>query len=120
METANAAGAPPKVSSGRVYILTLNPATAKMLREIPAQAHAAVGAAGIAAVASAIRDAARQTRKRADAAGSPRSTNRSDSHPPAKPPAPANTGGTHAYHAACTWVRPWTSTRYSVVHWNQR
>src|SRR5450759_2747682 len=55
MEMANAAGAAPKVSSGKVYMLTLKAATAKMLSEIPAEAHAGVGAHGRAAVARKLR-----------------------------------------------------------------
>src|SRR5689334_12125680 len=105
IETANAARVPPNASSGRVYMLTLKAATAKMLSEIPAQAHAAVGAAGTAAVTSDNTEAARQTRKRAPIAATPRFISRSDSQPPAIPPAAANRGGIQAYHAACTSVR---------------
>src|SRR5947207_15981167 len=101
-------------------MLTLNAATAKMLSEIPADAQPGEPAAGIAAVASASTPAARQTRKRAAGAGMPRLTNRSDSHPPANPPTAANTGGIHAYHAACRNVRRCTSTRNNVVQLNQR
>jgi hypothetical protein len=36
METANAARAPPKMSNGIVYTLTLTAETARMLSEIPA------------------------------------------------------------------------------------
>src|SRR5664279_6501673 len=97
---ANAAGAAPKVSSGKVYMLTLKAATAKMLSEIPAAAHAGVAAHGRAAVARETTPAARQTRKRAAGAGRPRSTNRRESHPPRNPPQQANTGGIQTYQAA--------------------
>src|ERR1039458_6482141 len=111
METAKAARPPPKVSRGSVYIFTLKADTAKMLREIAAEAVAAVDARGTSAVASARMAQARHTRKRAARAGTPRSTRRSDAHPPVKPPAMAKTGGIHAYQAACTSVRWWTPTR---------
>src|ERR1035441_2750712 len=55
MEMAKPAGAAPKVSSGRVYMLTLNAATAKMPSEIPADAQAGVGAHGRASVAKMVR-----------------------------------------------------------------
>src|SRR5437764_9621072 len=123
METAKAAGAPPNVSSGKVYMLTLNAATAKMPSEMPANAQAALGARGRASVNSASTEAARQTRKRAatvEIAPAPRSAIRSDNHPPETPPKPAKSGGTQAYHADCCCVRWCTSTRYSVVQLNQR
>src|SRR5664279_6636660 len=101
MATAKAAGAAPKVSSGRVYMLTLKAATARMLSEIPAEAHAGEGAHGMAAVARASRLAARQTRKRAAGGSTPRSTSHNESKPPPKPPAAANTGGIHTYQTAC-------------------
>src|ERR1019366_1065987 len=113
MEMANPAGAAPKVSSGRVYMLTLNAATAKMPSEIPADAQAGVGARGRAA-------AARHPRKRAAGAAAPRSTNRRDSQPPRKPPQHANTGGIQTYHAACRRVRRYTSTMYFEVQKNQK
>src|ERR1019366_3889763 len=93
MEMANPAAAAPKVSSGKVYMLTLNAATAKMLSEIPADAHPGVGAHGRAAVASATTPAARDTRKRAAGAATPRSPNRRESQTPRKPPPCAKTGG---------------------------
>ena len=43
METANAAPSRPKASSGMVYVLTLKPATAKMLTQMSAQAAAIRG-----------------------------------------------------------------------------
>src|ERR1019366_4354089 len=109
MEMANAAGAAPKVSSGKVYMLTLKAATAKMLSEIPAAAHAGVGAHGRAAVARETTPAARH-----------RSTNRKESQPPRKPPQHANTGGIQTYHAACWSVRRYTSTMYFEVQRNQK
>src|ERR1035438_4754616 len=112
MEMAKPAGAAPKVSSGRVYMLTLNAATAKMPSEIPADAQAGVGAHGRAAVATETTAAARHTRKRAAGAAAPRSTNRRESQPPRKPPAHANTGGIQTYHAACRRVSRYTSTMY--------
>src|ERR1035438_6273919 len=112
MDTANAARAPPKTSSGSVYMFTLNAATAKKLSEIPAVAQAAEGAAGMAAVASESVEAARHARKRAAGAGTPRATQRHESEPPANPPRVAATGGIHAYHAACTNVRWRALTRY--------
>src|SRR5450759_669880 len=120
MEMANAAGAAPKVSSGKVYMLTLKAATAKMLTEIPAEAHAGVGAHGSAAVARETTPAARHTRKRAAGGGTPRCTNRRESQPPRKPPQHANTGGIHTYHAASWSVSRYTSTRYFEVHQNQK
>src|SRR5260370_2020573 len=87
------AGAAPKVSSGKVYMLTLNAATAKMLSEIPADAHAGVGAHGRAAVARATTPAARHTRKRAPGAATPGRTNPRGSQPPKNPPQPASNGG---------------------------
>src|SRR5450432_163841 len=59
METVKAARAPSNASSGRVYMFTLNAATARKLSEIPAAAHAGEGAAGTAAVASATTEAGR-------------------------------------------------------------
>src|SRR3954462_12726237 len=91
LDTAKAALPPPNASSGRLYMFTLNAATVKKLSEMPAAAHAALGAAGIAAVASARIDAARQTRKRAPAAGTPRCIQAREIHPPVNPPAPAST-----------------------------
>src|SRR5690348_764661 len=106
METANAARAPPNASRGMLYIFTLKADTAKMLREMPAEAHAGVGASGIIAVAIEIAPAARHTRNRAFSAATPRSIRYSESHPPAAPPAAAKTGGIHAYQAAWTSVSP--------------
>src|ERR1035437_2807427 len=99
MEMANAAGAAPKVSSGKVYMLTLKAATAKMLSEIPAAAHPGEVAHGRAAVARETTPAARHTRKRAADAARPRSTNRRESQPPRKPPQHANTGGIQTYQS---------------------
>src|ERR1035437_7750274 len=118
MEMANPAGAAPKVSSGKVYMLTLNAATAKMPIEIPADAHSSEAAHGRAAVAREPPPAARHTRKRAAGAATPRSTNRSESQPPRKPPQQANTGGIHTYHAACWSVRRYTSTMNFEVQKN--
>jgi hypothetical protein len=115
METAKAARAPPKASRGKVYILTLNAETAKILSEMAAEAHAAVDVRGTAAVASESTEAARHTRKRAAMGAIPRFTKRSESHPPPSPPAMANTGGIHASRAAAASVKWWTSTRYRVV-----
>src|ERR1035437_4607990 len=120
MEMANAADAAPKVSSGRVYMLTLNAATAKMLSETPADAHAGDVAHGRAAVASETTPAARHTRNRAAGAGTPRSTNRRESQPPRKPPQHANTGGIQTYHAACSSVRRYTVTMYFEVQKDQK
>src|SRR5664280_1491337 len=115
MEMANPAGAAPKTSSGKVYMLTLNAAMAKMLSEIPADAHPGVGAHGRAAVPRASTPAARHTRKRAAGAATPRSTNRRETQPPRKPPQHAKTGGIHTYHAACWSVSRCTSTMYFEV-----
>src|ERR1039457_6258660 len=120
MEMANPADAAPNVSSGKVYMLTLNAATAKMLSEMPADAHPGEAAHGSAAVASETTPAARQTRKRAAGAATPRFTNRSESQPPRKPPQHANTGGIQTYHAACRSVRRYTSTMYFEVQKNQK
>src|ERR1035441_561144 len=120
MEMANPAAAAPKVSSGKVYMLTLNAAMAKMLSEIPAAAHAGVGAHGKAAVAREITAAARQTRKGAGGAATPRATSRRESQPPRKPPPHANTGGIQTYHAACWSVRRYTSTMYFEVRSEER
>src|SRR5579871_5875626 len=120
METANAARGPPKVSRGREYMLTLKAAIAKKLSDMPHAASAASGAAGMAAVAREITAATRQTRRRAGAGPTPRPIHRSESQPPAKPPAAARTGGIQANHAACTMVRCWASTKYSVVKLTQR
>src|SRR4051812_18835776 len=98
IDTAKAAREPPKVSSGRLYMLTLKAAAAKKLMEMPTAAHPAFGAAGIAAVARPSTEAARQTRKRALTAAMPPCIHCREIQPPAKPPAPANTGGIHAYH----------------------
>src|SRR5215467_10502631 len=96
-------------------MLTLKADTAKMLREIPAEAQAAVGASETRAVVSASTEAAMHTRIRALAGAKPRATNRNESPPPARPPTTANTGGIHAYQAASARLRRCTSTRYSVV-----
>src|ERR1051325_2524134 len=97
METAKAARAPPKHSTGMEYILTLNAATVKKLAEIPTQPHAALGAAGMAAVANENNEAAKQTRYRDAIADRPSPIQRSESQPPAIPPDAANTGGIHEY-----------------------
>src|ERR1035437_10062368 len=135
MEMANAAGAAPKVSRGKVYMLTLKAATAKMLSEIPAAAHPGEVAHGRAAVARENTPAARHTRKRRGGGGPggapppakraagparPRSTNRRESQPPRKPPQHANTGGIQTYQAACWSVRRYTSTMYFEVQKNQK
>src|ERR1017187_9648845 len=120
MEMAKPADAAPKVSSGKVYMLTLNAATAKMPSEIPADAQAGVGAHGRAAVARETTAAARHTRKRAAGAAAPRSTNRSERQPPRKPPQHANTGGSQTYDAAQRRVRRYTSTMYFEVQKNQK
>jgi hypothetical protein len=60
-ETANAARAPPNTSRGNEYMLTLKAETAKILSEMPAEAHAAVGASDTSAVVSASTEAARHT-----------------------------------------------------------
>src|SRR5579885_2297151 len=67
METAKAARAPPKVSSGIVYILTLNAATEKMLSEMPAEAKAGPGSQGMRAVRSAAAALQAQARVAQDA-----------------------------------------------------
>src|ERR1035437_6835364 len=120
MEMANAAGAAPKVSSGKVYMLTLKAATAKMLSEIPAAAHPGEVAHGRAAVARETTPAARHTRKRAGRGAPPRSANSRGSQPPRKPPQHANTGGIQTYQAACWSVRRYTSTMYFEVQKNQK
>src|ERR1035438_3728033 len=120
MEMANPAGAAPKISSGRVYMLTLNAATAKMPSEIPADAQAGVGAHGRAAGARETTAAARHTRKRAAGAAAPRFPRRRESQPPRKPPQHANTGGIQTYQAACRSVRRYTSTMYFEVQKNQK
>src|SRR4029077_17419755 len=104
IETAKAARWPPKASSGMVYIFTLNADTAKTLREITAEAHAAVGVSGTRVVANENTEASRHTRKRAPSGATPRPTKRKESQPPARPPVAAKTGGIHAYHAAWTSV----------------
>src|SRR6266567_4080599 len=86
-DTAKAARAPPKTSSGMVYMLTLNAATAPKLMETPAQAQAGWGAKGSMAVRSEIAAVNRHTRNRAEIGATPRSTSRRDSHPPERPPA---------------------------------
>src|SRR5690349_16870248 len=106
METANAARAPPKTSSGRAYIFTLKARIAKKLSETPAEAQRAEGAAGMAAPASARAAAATHTRRRASGGARPRSTSRFESHPPANPPIAANTGGIQAYQAASRKLKP--------------
>src|ERR1035437_2746529 len=88
MEMANAAGAAPKVSSGKVYMLTLKAATAKMLSEIPAAAHPGEVAHGWAAVARETTPAARHTRKRA-ARGAPPRVAKSQGEPAAEEAAAA-------------------------------
>src|SRR5205085_4240706 len=82
-EIANAARAPPYTSSGIVYKLTLNAETARMLSEIPADAHAALGASGIANVTSPASAQIRQTRVRAATVSMPRFAQRNESQPPA-------------------------------------
>src|ERR1035437_9209671 len=120
MEMAKPADAAPKVSSGKVYMLTLNAATAKMPSEIPADAQAGVGAHGRAAVARETTAAARHTRRRAAGSAVPRLTKRRETQPPRKPPQQANTGGIQTYHAACRSVSRYTSTIYFEVQKNQK
>src|ERR1017187_10157554 len=120
MEMAKPADAAPKVSSGKVYMLTLNAATAKIPSEVQAGAPAGAGAHGRAAVARETPAAARHTRKRAAGAAVPRCTNRRETQPPRKPPQHANTGGIQTYHAACRRVRRYTSTMYFEVQKNQK
>src|ERR1039457_3695626 len=129
MEMANPADAAPNVSSGKVYMLTLNAATAKMLSEMPADAHPGEAAHGSATVASETTPAARQTRKHAGGAATPRFTSRRGGQPPREPPHAAhtgglpqhaNTGGIQTYHAACWSVRRYTSTMYFEVQKNQK
>src|SRR5581483_3878838 len=96
IETANAARAPPKVSSGSVYMLTLKAATVPIASEIPAADKSGVGSHGIAAVARESTAATPQARVRAATAVNPRAIQESDSHPPAKPPIAAKANGIHA------------------------
>ena len=65
MEMANAARAPPKMSNGIVYTLTLTAETASMLNEIPVAVQPGVGSSGINAVGMASTAPTRQTRVRA-------------------------------------------------------
>src|SRR5580658_240210 len=115
METAKAARAPPKMSSGIVYTLTLTAETARMLSEIPAAVQPGVGSSGISAVGKASSAPARQTRVRVTTAGTPVRIQSSDSQPPPKPPSAATSGGTTAYQLASTSARRCVSTGYSVV-----
>src|ERR1035441_279655 len=119
MEIANAARAPPKMSSGIVYMLTLTPETARMLNEIPAAVQPAVGSSGISAVGMASSAPTRQTRVRAATAGKPVRIHTSDSQPPPNPPSAATKGGTTAYQFASASARRCFSTRYSVVQFVQ-
>jgi len=111
MEIAKAARAPPKVSRGIVYTLTLTAETARMLSEIPVTAQPAVGSSGITMVGRASSAPARHTRVRAVTAGQPARTQRMDSQPPPNPPSMAIRGGIHAYQAARASVRRRASTR---------
>src|SRR5580693_2114670 len=115
METAKAARAPPKMSSGMVYTLTLTAETARMLSEIPATVQPAEGSSGIVAVGKANRPPTRQIRVRAATAGSPARIQTSDSQPPPNPPNAAIRGGKTAYQLASASGRRCFSTRYSVV-----
>src|SRR5579872_5487635 len=115
MEMAKAALPPPKASSGRLYMFTLNDATAAIPSEIAAADHAGVGARGTAAVARAASAEIRQTRKRAPITVMPRCTNCLESQPPANPPASMKAGGIQAYQADCASVMLCLSTRYCVV-----
>src|SRR5580704_17797808 len=97
------------------YILTLNAATEKKLREIPTTASAAVGAQGMTAVTRQAIAAIRHTRVRAATAPMPAFIQRNESEPPATPPSAPNSGGSQANQAARTKVSRLTSTRCSVV-----
>src|SRR5690242_10752007 len=98
-----------------VYRFTLNAETARTLSEIPAQAHAALGARGMASATRPATAHSRHTRTRAATGSSPRLAHRNDNQPPANPPIMAASGGSQAKYAASTNVRCVTSTRYRVV-----
>src|SRR5437879_3414596 len=98
-----------------VYRLTLKAETARMLIEMPAEAHRAPVVNGTNAVSSATIAQIRQTRARAAIGTMPCFAQRNESHPPAKPPNIAANGGSQANHAAWISVSRFTSTRYSVV-----
>src|SRR2546430_16782749 len=115
METAKAARAAPNVSSGKAYRLTLSPAAAQKLSEMPATAQPAEPASGRNSVTSAATAQTTHTRYRAAIAGVPRFTSCRDAQPQENPPTMVNTGGTHAYRLACVSARPNTVTRYFVV-----
>src|SRR5580700_11046374 len=93
MEIANAARAPPNMSSGIVYTFTLTAETARMLSEIPAADHAGLGSIGIHAAGIASKATTRHTRVREATAGTLVRVHRSDRHPPPTPPSAANAGG---------------------------
>ena len=66
-------GPPPNVSSGSVYMLTENAATAKMLSEMPAEAQAGPGSSGMAAVPSATSRRGKAHARARGGGGEPRS-----------------------------------------------
>src|SRR5208283_45437 len=111
MDTAKAACDRPNASSGRVYMLTLKAATAKVATEMAAADQPGEPAAGIAALTNDTTAAATHTRKRAAIAGTPPFTRRNDSHPPASPPSSAEPAGISAHRAAAGRVSRYTSTR---------
>src|ERR1035438_6053663 len=105
MEMAKPAAAAPKVSSGRVYMLTLKAATAKMLSEIPAAAHPGDAAPGRGGGAPGNPPGPPPQPGGAAGPATPRPTNRKESQPPRNPPQQANTGGIQTYQAASWRVR---------------
>src|ERR1700680_3442127 len=114
-ETAKAARSAGKTSRGMEYILTLNAATEKKLRDIPATASAAVGAQGITAVMRQAIAARRQTRVLAVRAAWPAFIQWNEREPPAIPPSAPNSGGSQANQDARPKLRRFTSTRCKVV-----
>src|ERR1700691_2609581 len=120
METANAARAPPKRSSGIVYTLTLTAETARMLSEIPAAVQPGVGGSGIGAGGTPTSPPTRQPRVRAATARPPARIHSSESQPPPKPPKAATRGGITAYQLASASARRCLSTKYNVVQFVQR
>src|SRR5579871_5028358 len=115
MAMAKAARAPPNVSSGSVYILTLKAATENMASEIPAADQAGLGIHGMAAAARERTAARKQTRVRAATASAPRRIRSSESQPPVKPPNAAKAKGIHENPAAAASERRCTSLKYDTV-----
>src|SRR6476660_2911075 len=99
---ANAARAPSYTSRGMVYRFTLNAETARILSEIPAADHAALGASGIRIAATPATAHQKPTRTRAPRGSTPARSPQNESHPAANPPIMAARGGSQAKYAAST------------------